>query len=108
MSATLTGKWGDETFGSFQIGHAIPVTLEVVNIEFSNDISASNVIPTHLARLHGIVGHICATLGCVSGTMGKPITNFSLCTGPVLEISVGDVSTGASTDKRLVYIAWGW
>lgn len=109
MSATLTGKWGDDTFGTFRIALAQGGTkMELVSTEFSNDVSASNVIPTKLSRLLGIVGHICATAGCVSGTMGKPITNFSLCTGPVLEISCGDVSAGASTDRRLNYIAWGW
>lgn len=109
MSATLTGKWGDPTFGDFRIGFAQGgVKLELVNIEFSNDVSASNVIPSTLNKLLGMVGHVCATVACASGTMGKPITNFSLCTGPMLEISVADTSVGASTDKRLVYIAWGW
>jgi len=109
MSATLTGKWGDDTFGQFRLGFAQGGTkMELVNIEFSNDVSASNVIPSTLTKLLGVVGHVCATLNCVSGTMGKPITNFSLCEGPVLEISVGDTSAGASTNKRLVYIAWGW
>jgi len=109
MSATLTGKWGDDTFGTFQTAFAVGGTkMELVSIEFSNDISASNVIPCKLEKLLGIVGHVCATAGCVSGTMGKPITNFSLCAGPVLEISVGDTSAGASTNKRLNYIAWGW
>ena len=108
MSATLTGKIDDATFGKWCLGKIGGNVIEMVNVEFSNDISASNVIPTRLNRLNGIVGHVCATAGCVSGTQGKPITNFSLCEGPVLEISIGDTSAGVSTDRRLVYIAWGW
>jgi len=108
MSATLTGKIDDATFGTWSYARAPGLCEELVNIEFSNDVSASNTIPSRLNRLKGWVGQICATVGCVSGTMGKPITNMSLCAGPTLEISVGDASAGASTDKRLVYIAWGY
>jgi len=108
MSATLTGKWGDETFGQFRMGFVQGGTkVEMVATEFSNDISASNTLPSTFTRLLGLAGHVCASQGCVSG-LARQVTNYSLCTGPVLEISVGDFSAGASTDVHLNYIAWGW
>lgn len=103
--------FNDATLGSQRIVHTPGVTMEVCYIDFSNDVSASNEIPTTLNHLLGWVGHVsvCADAGCVSAGFGKPITNMSLCTGPVLEISANDVTTATLTaEAKMTYIAWGW
>jgi len=84
------------------------VVQENVYIDVSNDVSASQTHATHLSTLYGWVGHACFSVGCVSGHMGSPITNMTLCAGPLLEISVGDATVGILTESgKLVYIAWG-
>lgn len=81
---------------------------EFCTIDVSNDVSASNTAPTRLNTLIGWVGMADVSVGCVT-LHARPITNISLCTGPQLEISVGDISTGVETaNTRLRYIVWGW
>ena len=42
--------------------------------------------------------------------MGSPITNMSLCEGPVLEVSIGDASEDTALDEnsKFVAIVWGY
>ncbi len=101
--------FNDPTLGSQLIGFVGPIKYEMCLIGVSNDISASNVIPTTLTNLQGWLGNADFSAGCVSGAQSSGITNMSLCTGPVLEISVSDASTGIVTENgRLHYQAWGW
>lgn len=93
------------------IPHAGTVKKELHFITVCNAVDSGFTIPTRLAsRLLGWVGHGCFSLGCVSGTMGAPITNMSLCAGNVLEVSIGDASDDTSDDEnsKCVAIVWGF
>lgn len=104
--------FNDATLGSQHIGFLNGgVKMETCYIDFSNDVSVDNLIPSTLEKLLGWVGHVsvCSDAGCVSAGFGKPITNMSLCVGPVLEISVNDVTVATLTaEAKMTYIAWGW
>ena len=103
--------FNDPTLGSQKIGFLGGVKAEFGYIDFSNDISVTTTVPSTLTKLLGWVGHVsvCADAGCVSAGFGKPITNMSLCVGPVLEISANDVTTATLTaEAKMTYIAWGW
>lgn len=102
--------FNDSTLGSQRIGFLQGgIKMELGLIDVSNDISASNTIPTTLTSLQGWGGHACFSVGCVSGHMASGITNMSLCAGPVLEISVGDATVGIdSANGKLTYYVWGW
>lgn len=103
--------FNDTTLGSQKLGFLGGLKAEFCYIDFSNDVSVGNVMPSTLVKLLGWVGHasVCADAGCVSAGFGKPITNMSLCVGPVLEISVTDITTDTLTaEAKLTYIAWGW
>lgn len=103
--------FNDNTLGSQRIGIQPGVTSEYGYIDYSNDVSASTTVPSTLVKLLGWVGHVsvCADAGCVSAGFGKPITNMSLCAGPVLEISANDVTADTLTSEtKMTYIAWGW
>ncbi len=104
--------FNDATLGSQRkcvIGSG--VVMELGYIDFSNDVSVSTTVPSTLTKLLGWVGHVsvCSDAGCVSAGFGKPITNMSLCVGPVLEISAPDVTTATLTaEAKMTYTAWGW
>ena len=102
--------FNDGTLGSQRVGFLNGgVKMEFGLIGVSNDISASNTIPSTLVNLQGWGGHACFSAGCVSGHQASGITNMSLCAGPVLEISVADASAGIVTaNGKLSYYAWGW
>jgi hypothetical protein len=103
---TKTG-WGDNTQGTQFLGHIGGVKVEFVHIDITNEVTASSAIASTLNTLWGVVGQACCSAGCVSGTSSKGISNVSLCAGPQLEISVGDISAGTDS-AELHYIAWGW
>ena len=93
------------------IPHAGTVKKELHFIDVSNEVDSGFTIPTRLAsRLLGWAGHACFSVGCVSGHMGSPITNMSLCAGNVLEVSIGDSSDDTLDDanSKLVAIVWGF
>jgi len=103
----------DSTTGyqATMIPHAGTVKKELHFIDVSNEVDSGFTIPTRLAsRLLGWVGHACFSLGSVCGHMGSPITNMSLCAGPVLEVSIGDASEDTADDanSRFVAVVWGW
>lgn len=103
--------FNDPTLGSQKIGFQQGIKSEYGYIDFSNDISNSPSVPSTLTNLLGWVGYasVCADAACVSGGRGKAITNMSLCTGPVLEISLPDITVGTLTSEvKMTYIAWGW
>lgn len=102
--------FNDTTLGSQRIGFMQGgLKMECCLIGVSNDISASNEMPSTLTNLEGWVGHGCFSSGCVSANRSKAISNMSLCEGPVLEISIGDVTAGIVTaNGKLTYIVWGW
>jgi len=104
--------FNDATLGSQFIGFAQGgIKQEFCYIDFSNDVSVSNTVPSTLSTLLGWVGHVsvCSDANCVSGGRSKGITNMSLCAGPVLEISVPDVTVATLTaEAKMTYIAWGW
>lgn len=102
--------FNDSTLGSQRIGFMQGgIKMELGLIGVSNDVSASNTIPSTLTNLQGWGGHACFSAGCVSGAQGAAITNMSLCAGPLLEISVSDATTGIVTaNGKLTYYAWGW
>lgn len=102
--------FNDASLGYQNIGFIGTCKMETHQISVCNEVSAGFTVPTTLAHtLLGWVGNGCFTVGCVSGTMGPPITNMSLCTGPVLEVSIGDadLTTDDANDKA-VFIVWGW
>lgn len=103
--------FNDPTLGSQRLTILTGLKTEFGYIDFSNDISLSTVVPSTFTTLLGWVGHVsvCADAGCVSAGFGKPLTNMSLCTGPVLEISANDITVGTLTSEaKMTYIAWGW
>jgi hypothetical protein len=104
--------FNDTTLGSQRIGFMQGgIKTEMCYIDFSNDVSKDNLIPSTLTNLLGWVGHVsvCEDAACVSAGFGKPITNMSLCTGPLLEISVNDLTVGTQTSEaKMTYIVWGW
>ena len=103
--------FNDSTLGSQKTGFLLGgAKLEFHSIDPSNEIDSGFTIPSTLVKLQGWVGHACFSVGCVSGHMGSPITNMSLCEGPVLEISIGDASEDTLDDAnaKFVAIVWGF
>ena len=105
--------FNDETTGYQRTGKpfAGDVLVEHHFVDVCNSIDSGFTVPTRLSsRLFGWVGHACFSLGCLSGHMGSPITNMSLCAGPVLEVSVGDASEDTADDEnsKAVFIVWGY
>lgn len=84
--------------------------MELGHIDVSNDISVTTAVPTTFVKLLGWIGHVsCLPAAlCVSAGFGKPITNMSICTGPMLDISASDVTDIVTANARMTYIAWGW
>jgi len=103
--------FNDATSGSQELGLLQGgVRLEMHSIDPSNEIDSGFTLPTTLTTLQGWVGNACFSVGCLSGHMGSPITNMSLCAGPVLEISIGDASDDSLDDANSKFVAmvWGW
>jgi len=114
--------FNDSTTGYQQTVIAVAGTVkkELHYIAVCNAVDSGFTIPTTLAaRLLGWVGNGCFSLGCVSGTMGPPITNMSLCSGrdtttggfgPLLEVSIADASDDSSDDanSKCVLVVWGY
>lgn len=104
-------SFNDATLGSQRAGFLLGGTkVEFHSVDPSNEIDSGFTLPTTLTRLLGWVGNACFSVGCVSGHMGSPITNMSLCDGPVLEISIGDSSDDTIDDanSKFVAIVWGF
>jgi hypothetical protein len=104
--------FNDTTLGSQRIGFLQGgIKAEFGYIDFSNDVSAGTLVPSTLTNLLGWVGHVsvCADAACVSAGFAKPITNMSLCAGPILEISANDITDSTLTaETKMTYVAWGW
>lgn len=101
----------DTTLGSQRTGILRGgANLEFHSIDPSNEVDSGFTVPTRFTKLLGWIGNACFSVGCVSGHMGSPITNISLCEGPVLEISIGDASDDTLDDAnaKFVAIVSGW
>jgi hypothetical protein len=101
--------FNDSTLGFQAIGFVGTAKMELHRIDVSNEVDAGFTVPSTLVSLLGWIGYGCQSLGCASGTMAPPITNVSLCEGPVLEVSIGDADlTSDDENTSASFIAWGW
>ncbi len=99
--------FNDTTLGSQRIGFLNGgLKAEFGAIDSSMDVTNDFTIPTTLTNLLGWIGSADPSVGCVT-LHARPITNMSLCAGPVLEISIPDISAGTA-GAVLRYIVWGW
>jgi hypothetical protein len=108
MAITVSGGFGDSTHGTMRRSSSgTGIVTEVVDITIVGDYSATVAVPTTLTKLVYFNASVDVTAVDVS-TAWRGATSASICTsGPWIDISFGDATTGTS-DALFRYTAVGW
>ena len=108
MAVTVTGGFGDSSHGTMRRASlGTGLVIEAVDITIVGDYSATVAVPTTLTKLVSFNAMVELTAVAVSVSC-RGATNVSICSsGPWLDISFGDATTGTS-DALYKYIATGW
>ncbi len=106
----MTTKYGfgDNTQGT-QRAAIMPggLRVEVSRMDMTDDVSASNYIPTTFQTVVAVIGHACCSLGCVSGTMSKGISYWCVSKQGQIDVSIGDFTVGGDS-AELNMVAFGY